>query len=59
MEQLKDLIESIADAEETKELFAKRDSAENDMKQKLEMYNNKLAEVIRDFRLYPRRGIST
>ena len=59
MEQLKDLIESIADAEETKELFAKRDSAENDMKQKLERYNNKLAEVIRDFRLYPCRGIST
>lgn len=47
---LKDVIQSMANAEEVKELIAKRDKMKNDMEQKRDMYNNKLAKVIQDLR---------
>ena len=59
IKQLRDLIHSMKNDEEIKDFIAKQDKAKNDMEQAKDMYNNKLAEVIRDFRLYPRRGIST
>jgi len=59
-DKLKDLILSMTTDDKIKELIAKRDRAKNDdVEPALERYNNKLDEVIRDFRLYPRRGIST
>lgn len=57
--KLKDLIQSMVEDDEVKELIANRDQTEKDVKQAKDMYNNQLAEVIRDFRLYPRKGIST
>jgi hypothetical protein len=48
--KLRDLILSIANDDDVKELIAKRDKAENDVKPALVIYNNKLARVIQDLR---------
>jgi len=50
IEKLRDLIQSIADNEEIKKLFSKRDKAKGDADELLKRYNNKLAKVIQDLR---------
>jgi len=52
IEKLKKLIQLVADDDEIKKLFTKRDDAERDVEEALKLYNNKLAMVIHDLRLH-------
>lgn len=51
-EKLKKLIQSVADDNDIKTLFTKRDYAKRDIEEALKLYNNKLAMVIHDLRLH-------
>jgi hypothetical protein len=56
IEKLKELIEKLATDSEVKNTIKRRDDAEKDINQALKEYNDKLAEIIRDLRMYPRGG---
>lgn len=55
IEKLKDLFENLANDDGVKGLFENRDKAKSDMDKALQDYNDKLSEVIRDLKMYPRR----
>ena len=57
IEKLKELIEKLATDSEVKNTIKRRDDAEKDINQALREYNDKLAEIIRDLRMYPRGGL--
>jgi len=50
--KLEDLIQSMVEGDEVKELITKRDQAENDVRQAKDRYNNKLAKVLTYLRFY-------
>lgn len=50
--KLKDLIQSMVESDEIKELITKRDQAENDVRQAKDRYNNKLAKVLTYLRFH-------
>lgn len=56
IEKLKKLIEKLANNNEVKEAIGIYYKAVEDKDQALKEYNNKLADIIRDLRMYPRGG---
>jgi len=57
IERLKEVIEKVVDDDEVREAIGIYYKAIEDKDQGLKKYNNKLAEIIRDLRMYPPRGV--